>query len=88
MTTGQIVATVNDNLIENLGFGGDATHTHERPELLPVATSVEVPTMPSLVEVDELADRWTSVNQYGATLFRLARKISKRPSRFNSLFRG
>jgi len=63
----QLIATANVNLIENLGFGGDATHTLETVEIEPVG-SVTLPTRRVPVEVDEQADAWTRVHHFQVTL--------------------
>lgn len=59
MIQGQWTATSNANLIENIGFGADATHTHEdRNDLQPLGR-VSLPLADVPVELDSRADRWT-----------------------------
>lgn len=68
MTSGQLTATSNVNLVENIGFGADATHTvagrsrlaPPRPVPLPVG---EVP----LVD-DRMADVWAARHHFGGSL--------------------
>jgi len=65
---GGLTATANVNLVENIGFGSDATHTARRPDYLRPVQAMVLPTIPVPVEVDRLADRWTNVNVFGATV--------------------
>ena len=67
MASGQLTATSNINLVQNIGFGSDATHTVvDRDELQPLGqapqTLDDVP-----VVVDEKADAWTLEHHYQAT---------------------
>lgn len=67
MTSGQLTATSNVNLIENIGFGDTATHTVEdRDELQPV-TPLALPTTSVAVELDVRADAWTRRHHFRAT---------------------
>ena len=68
MADGGLTATSNINLVENLGFGPTATHTVRRPEYLREVESIELPTTPVEVVVDERADAWTRRFHFGATL--------------------
>jgi hypothetical protein len=66
MITGAWTATSNVNLIQNIGFGEDATHTREdRDELQPVG-QVPTPLAPVPLELDERADRWTRRHHFRA----------------------
>jgi hypothetical protein len=67
MISGQLTATTNVNLIENIGFGETATHTVEdRNELRPVeAVSLPLPQVP--VVLDHKADAWTRKHHFRAT---------------------
>jgi hypothetical protein len=68
MISGQLTATSNRNMIENIGFDELATHTFEdRRELQPVVSMV-TPTAPVPVEVDTRADDWTRRNHFHATV--------------------
>jgi hypothetical protein len=67
MVSGQLTATSNVNLIENIGFGELATHTVEdRDELQPIEP-IHLPTEPVLVELDAKSDAWTRKNHFRAT---------------------
>ena len=68
MISGQLTATSNQNLIENIGFDELATHTFEdRQELQPVVPMV-TPTVPAPVVVDARADDWTRRHHFHATV--------------------
>jgi hypothetical protein len=59
-------ATSNVNLIQNIGFGEDATHTREdRNELQPLGQA-QIPLAAVPLEVDERADRWTQRHHFRA----------------------
>ena len=67
MVAHQLTATSNVNLIRNIGFDGEATHTLEdRDELQPVRP-IAVPTTPVPVELDAKADAWTRHHHFRAT---------------------
>ena len=67
MVSGQLTATSNVNLIENIGFGVTATHTVEdRNELQPIEP-IRLPTVPAPVALDTKADAWTRKNHFRAT---------------------
>jgi len=67
MVSGQITATSNVNLIDNIGFGASATHTIEdRHELQPIGR-LEFPLAQVPVEVDERADAWTRKHHFRAS---------------------
>ena len=67
MMSGQFTATSNTNLIENIGFGEDATHTVEdRRELRPLGEA-RFPVKPVVVELDSRADSWTRRHHFGAS---------------------
>ena len=67
MVSHQLTATSNVNLIRNIGFDEEATHTREdRDELQPV-TAIQLPTMPAPVVLDEKADAWTRRHHFRAT---------------------
>ena len=66
MVANQWTATSNVNLIRNIGFGPDATHTLEdRNELQPPG-EIELPLADVPVVVDEKADRWTRAHHFKA----------------------
>jgi len=67
MSSGQLTATSNTNLIENIGFGEDATHTVEdRRDLQPLGKA-RFPVKPVVVELDSSADSWTRRHHFGAS---------------------
>ena len=67
MVSGQLTATSNVNLIQNIGFGLEATHTVEDREELQPLGSITVPTLPVEVVCDEMADAWTRRHHFRAT---------------------
>jgi hypothetical protein len=67
MVSGQLTATSNVNLIENIGFDSSATHTFEdRDELQPIQ-AMQLPTAVAPVVLDARADTWTRKNHFRAT---------------------
>lgn len=67
MVSGQLTATSNVNLIENIGFGELATHTVEdRDELQPIE-AITLPTRDVPVALDSRADAWTRRHHFRAT---------------------
>ena len=67
MASGQLTATSNVNLVQNIGFGESATHTVEdRDELQPVGVAA-IPIADVPVRLDEQADSWTRRHHFRAT---------------------
>lgn len=68
MMSGALTATSNVNLISNIGFDSEATHTFEdRNDLQPIHP-LEFPlSFPPRIEVDAKADKWTRKNHFRAT---------------------
>ncbi|MHB1066264.1 MAG: hypothetical protein ACYC2Z_02360 [Candidatus Nanopelagicales bacterium] len=67
MVSGQLTATSNVNLVENIGFGELATHTVEdRDELQPIE-AMTLPTAAVPVALDSRADAWTRRHHFRAT---------------------
>jgi hypothetical protein len=67
MRAGMLTATSNTNLIENIGFNNQATHTLvDRGELQPIV-AISLPTISQLVQLDKKADAWTRKNHFHAT---------------------
>ena len=58
MRTGQLIATSNVALVENIGFGENATHTHGGESGLTSLGSVVFPLAEVPVVVDSQADKW------------------------------
>lgn len=67
MTAGRLTATPPVNLVENVGFRPDATHTLRRPEYLRAVADYPGPWSGTPVDVDERADRWLMREVYGAS---------------------
>ena len=66
MMANQWTATSNVNLIENIGFGQDATHTVEdREEIQPIG-EVQFPLRQLPVQLDVKADSWTRQHHFQA----------------------
>lgn len=65
-------ATSNVNLVDNIGFGSQATHTEVRPAYLRTSEEINLPTAPAPVEVDERADAWSRRVVFEATMKGLA----------------
>ena len=68
MTSGQLVATCNTNLVDNIGHGEDATHTVHGSSSLEPSRPVSLPTAAVPVVVDRRADVWTTKYHYKAGL--------------------
>jgi hypothetical protein len=67
MVSGQLTATSNVNLIQNIGFDSSATHTIEdRNELQPLGR-LNFPLAPVPLELDHEADAWTRRHHFLAT---------------------
>lgn len=63
-----LTATANVNLIENLGFGSDSTHTEVRPTYLREAERLTFPLVhPTSMHTDSVADSWTRKHVLEAT---------------------
>jgi hypothetical protein len=59
MASGALTATSNVNLVENVGFDGDATHTVSPPAFLRAVEAPQEPLVhPDQVTRDLAADRW------------------------------
>ena len=67
MSRGMLTATSNVNLVDNIGFGGMATHTEVKPTYLRRSEEIALPTTPIAVQVDEEADVWSRNVVFGAT---------------------
>ena len=81
MASESLVATANVNLVENLGWGPEATHTREVVETLPV-TAVLLPTEPVPVQVDARADEWTRLHHFRVSLPGIAHQTFNYASRY------
>ena len=67
MVEGALTVTPNVNLVENVGFRQDATHTVREPDYLREVEPIPLPTLPVPVELDRRADDWLMRNVYEAT---------------------
>jgi hypothetical protein len=67
MVSEQYTITSNVNLIENIGFGEDATHTREDRNELQSVVPIALPMLNIPVELDRKADRWTRQHHFRAT---------------------
>jgi hypothetical protein len=72
-----IVVTPNVNMVSNIGFGGDATHTVKQDSLMADRPVFPLPGMaaPSTQEVDAAADAFTFDNSFGGRDKRWPRRI-------------
>ena len=67
MVSDQLTATSNVNLVENIGFGTDATHTTQGAPRLAPPQSLPLPTAPVPVTVDRMADAWATRRHFGGS---------------------
>lgn len=74
MVRDMYTATSNVNLVDNIGFGGAATHTETKPAYLRKSENIPLPTTPITVAVDEKADAWSREVVFGATTKGLAKQ--------------
>lgn len=68
MQSGQLTATSNVNLVDNIGFGADATHTVAGASALRPARTISLPTQEVPVLVDRIADRWATRHHFGGSM--------------------
>jgi hypothetical protein len=69
------------NLVENVGFRADATHTQRRPTYLRATGEFTLPDQGAGATLDEKADRWLMRHVYEASypgLVRLGSRYVKR----------
>ncbi len=77
MESGQLTATSNVNLVTNVGFGENATHTHSGgPDLMPVGRA-RIPTTPIPVQLDVKAQDWTLRKHWNATFLGTLDRLRK-----------
>jgi hypothetical protein len=62
------------NLVENVGFRSDATHTQRLPSYLRAREGVEIPMRAPNVTLDEKADKWLMRQVYGASYAQLLKQ--------------
>jgi hypothetical protein len=74
MRQGALTVTPNVNLVTNIGWGIDSTHTQEVPPHLQPTGQLTFP-LESLPVMHDLAmDKWTNKNVYGASVMGLTRQ--------------
>lgn len=81
MHEGQLTVAPPVNLVENVGFRADATHTQRRPAYLQQTGPFTLPEPCPALTLDEKADRWLMRNVYEASypgLVRLATRYVRR----------
>lgn len=83
MAANQWTATSNVNLVENLGFGADATHTVDEVDTLEVQP-IAIPTTAVPVELDRRADAWTRRHHFRMSVIGMVHQLY----RFARLRRG
>jgi hypothetical protein len=67
MASGQLTATSNVNLVENIGFGADATHTLQGAPRLAPPQPISLPTVAVPVVMDRMADAWATRHHFGGS---------------------
>jgi hypothetical protein len=65
----------NVNLVENIGWGTDATHTREVPRSIQPMETMQFPLKHPLIEVDSKADRYLNRSVYQATTLGLVQQF-------------
>jgi hypothetical protein len=65
----------NVNLVENIGWGTDATHTKEVPRSIQPIETMQFPLIHPLIEVDSKADRYLNRSVYQATTLGLVQQF-------------
>jgi len=72
-----LVATSNVNLIENIGFGKNATHTANSPSYILPTGAIRFPLVHSPVGCDKRSDLWIQRHVFGARLFSVGLLLAK-----------
>lgn len=75
MRNDQLVATSNVNLVENIGFGSNATHTHGGTPGLDPPQAIELPPEDAPVVWDRQADEWATRNHFGGSVLTSADRL-------------
>lgn len=65
----------NVNLVENIGWGTDASHTREVPSSIQPIETMQFPLKHPLIEVDSKADRYLNRLVYQATILGLVQQF-------------
>jgi len=74
MRQGSLTVTPNVNLVTNIGWGIDSTHTQDVPPYLQPTGRLTFPLESLPVTQDLAMDRWTNKNVYGAHVTGLTRQ--------------
>jgi hypothetical protein len=72
-----LTVTSNVNLVENVGFGGEATHTQRELEYIEAVAPMEFPLVHPPVGHDVTSDEWTREHHFHATPGGLARSAKR-----------
>ena len=83
LVNGGLTALPNRNLMNNVGFGQDATHTtgSGRGINTTIKNGIDLINHPSFVLRDCLADRYTFDHHYGGRYYRFPRSLIRRLKR-------
>jgi hypothetical protein len=81
LANGALTALPNRNLVSNVGFGEDATHTTGRAIDTSVGEGIDVSRHPSFVLSDSIADRYTFDRNFGGRWYRFPRSLVRMPKR-------
>jgi len=78
-----ITVTPNVNLVSNIGFGNNATHTISEKNKLSEIKLNKLGTLrhPRIIDIDIEADRWTFDNHFGGKNFRFPKSLFLFPYR-------
>ena len=77
MAADQLTVTSNTNLVENIGFAADATHTKLGSSPLPGVQPWSGSTADIAVRADRKADAWITRHHYGGGLLTTADRLRK-----------
>ena len=67
MSSGGLTATPNVNLVENIGWGEDSTHTQLVPDHIQPAEPIQFPLGHPMIEWNAAGDAWTNKYAYQAS---------------------
>jgi hypothetical protein len=89
LVNGGLTALPNRNLVSNVGFGVDATHTSGNGVDTTIGNGIDPHLHPSFVLRDSLADRYTFDHHFGGKWYRFPRSVIRLPKRAAGMaFRG
>jgi hypothetical protein len=74
MANQALTATSNVNLVDNIGWGEESTHTADKPTYLRQSEQIHLPVGTLPVRVDEKADSWSRKNVFGASTLGLMKQ--------------